>query len=113
MTWGNPASLPRSVAYQSGKLLRLQFGRAPKVVADIGAYTLANMPAGRDPETDPNGLTTIGRNFLVADAAGNTALRVVGSDVQTVATLPARPGRRPRLGADVDRPSRRHDIRRR
>ena len=58
---------------------------------DLGGYEAANNPDGGAKDTNPFALFAVGDDFLVADAGGNSLLRVSSSGlVSTVAIFPTR-----------------------
>ncbi|MDQ6696665.1 MAG: ScyD/ScyE family protein [Actinomycetota bacterium] len=87
VTYGDPASLPTTVANQNGKLLRFGPGRTGTAIADIGKYSLSHPLPGHDPDTDPYGVLASGADRFVADAANNTLLNVLDGKISHVATF--------------------------
>lgn len=75
-----------------GSLIRLM-GRSGKwkSVADIGAYEASANPDGGAHDTNPYGVLATSRGTYVADAGGNSLLRVSSSGrISTVAVFPDR-----------------------
>jgi sugar lactone lactonase YvrE len=62
-----------------------------RVVADIGAFELSDNPDGGLPDTNPQGLLLTAKGRVVADAGGNSLLRV--SQAGSISTLAAFPNR--------------------
>ena len=62
-----------------------------RVVADIGDFELSDNPDGGLPDTNPQGLLLTARGQVIADAGGNSLLRV--SKAGSISTLAAFPNR--------------------
>lgn len=63
-------------------------GKAPKAVADLAAYELANDPDGAGPDTNPAGVLLDHGGWTVADAGANTIVRTrPDGTISTVAVL--------------------------
>jgi sugar lactone lactonase YvrE len=86
---GSAADLPARMAAQAGKLLRVERGRKI-AVADVAAYELAHNPDASDVNPNAYAVAWSPVGLAVADAGGNSLLRV-GADgrVTTLATFPA------------------------
>jgi hypothetical protein len=83
-----PPGLPPEVARQQGKLLRAK-GDAKRVVADITAFECANNPDGQAIESNPYSVLALSnRHQVVADAAGDSILRVRNGRVSLLAVIP-------------------------
>jgi hypothetical protein len=91
MTHADPASLPKTVASQNGKLLRFGPGRTTKVVVNIAQHSLNRPLPGHEPDTNPYGVLASGTDLFVVDAANNTLLKVVNGQTSQIATFEARP----------------------
>lgn len=61
-----------------------------RTIADLAAWEGENNPVA-DPDSNPVGLAIDCGDFLVADAGGNTVLRVSGDDIDLEASFPDRP----------------------
>jgi hypothetical protein len=82
------AGLPQPGPRQNGWLLRTK-GHGTKKVADIAGYEATANPDGGLPDSNPQSVLTTGGSELVADAGGNSLVRVSPSGrVSTVATFP-------------------------
>ncbi|KQT91072.1 hypothetical protein ASG49_12050 [Marmoricola sp. Leaf446] len=90
---------PTPARRQLGTVLAGRLGGAPYVYADLAAYEQDANPDGstrkledgtvvRAPDSNPGGLTRTGRGLLVADAGGNTLLRVRSGRVSALAVFP-------------------------
>jgi hypothetical protein len=67
---------PAEVAAQAGKVLRLTGGTSFTEVGEVSSIECGTNPDGQEAETDPYGIAVRGSDVYVADAAGNTILRV-------------------------------------
>jgi sugar lactone lactonase YvrE len=86
-----PPGLDPEILRQSGKLLRARHG-AKRVVADITAYECANNPDGETLESNPYSVLAISnRRQVVADAAGNSILKVDRGRISLLAVIPESP----------------------
>ena len=86
-----PDGLPPEVVRQLGKLLRAKHG-AKRVVADITAFECANDPDGGGLESNPYSVLALSnRTQVVADAAGNSILKVRNGKVSLLAVIPDSP----------------------
>jgi hypothetical protein len=86
-----PPGVPPEAARQLGKLLRAK-GGATRVVADITAFECANDPDGQGPESNPYSVYALSnRHQVVADAAGDSILRVRHGRVSLLAVIPPSP----------------------
>lgn len=97
---GGPPTLASGTPKLAGMAKLYQSRRHdPKVVADLGTYEQrVNPDAVRPPDTNPQGLTTVGNSRYVVDAGGNSLLRVDGRGrISTVAVITARTGRVPAI----------------
>jgi hypothetical protein len=80
-----------------GKLVRIR-GNGWRAVADLAAYEAARNPDNGPPDSNPYGLLRRDGGHYVAEAGGNTLLRVRSNGrISTVAVLPSRP-----QGRDTD-----------
>jgi hypothetical protein len=75
-----------------GTLLRIPDSGDPVVVSDLAAFEEANdpdaeLPGTEGPDSNPFGLAFAGNDALVADAGGNTLLRVAPDGTTTVEAL--------------------------
>lgn len=70
-------------------LQRLNGHGKVKQVADLGAFEVKKDPAKDGPDSNPNGVLVRGDGVYVADAGGNSLVRV-GSKIKTVVTFPNR-----------------------
>jgi hypothetical protein len=92
MTHGSPASLPKSVANQNGRLI--EFDKRGKIDLhfDVASYSLAHPIAGHEPDSDPYGLLRINGTSYVADAANNVIYQIdAWNHLKTVAKFNSRP----------------------
>ncbi len=65
--------------------------KADWLIADIGNYEAQDNPDGGDVDTNPYNLLSLRGGWIVADAGGNSLLRVDGSgEISTLATFPSR-----------------------
>jgi glucose/arabinose dehydrogenase len=71
-----PPDIPTEVTDQLGKVLRLHGGTDFESVADVSAFECANNPDGQEIDTNPYGIAVKGRSIYVADAGGNSILKV-------------------------------------
>ena len=77
-----------------GKLVRLRAGGALVPVADVSAYEASANPGGPPVDSNPFGLLRDQTGWLVAEAGGNSLLRVAAEGaISTLAVFPSRPGR--------------------
>jgi hypothetical protein len=75
-----------------GQLYKLWPGGQLRAVADISAYERSANPDGGAFDSNPNSVTTAWDRVFVADAGGNSLLRVHRSgEISTVAVFPDRP----------------------
>jgi hypothetical protein len=82
------AGLPQPGPRQNGWLLRTK-GYGVKHVADVAGYEATANPDGGLPDSNPQAVLTTRSGELVADAGGNSLVRVSPSGrVSTVATFP-------------------------
>jgi hypothetical protein len=80
-----------------GKLVRIR-GNGWRPIADLAAYEAANNPDNGPPDSNPYGLLRAGGAHYVAEAGGNTLLRVRNNgSISLVTVLPSRP-----QGRDTD-----------
>ncbi|MEO7965942.1 MAG: ScyD/ScyE family protein [Gemmatimonadaceae bacterium] len=70
-----------------GNLFSFDLSGHSNYVADIGAFEVANNPAGGPIDSNPFGLLTEPTEQFVTDAGGNALLRVSDGAVSTVATF--------------------------
>ena len=92
MTYGSPASLPKSVANQNGRLIEFDKGGKTDLHFDVAKYSLTHPIAGHAPDSDPYGLLRINGTSYVADAAANAVYQIDAWDhLKTVATFNSRP----------------------
>jgi len=95
--------LPPEAVRQLGKLLRASGGAKP-VVADITAFECANDPDGQGPESNPYSVYALSnRHQVVADAAGNSILRVRDGRVSLLAVIPDSPNGTDQVPTSVTR----------
>ena len=74
-----------------GTLVRVKRSGGLRVVADLLAYEAAHNPDGDAVESDPYGILRQGEASIVADAAGNTLLKVTDRGrISTLAVFPER-----------------------
>jgi hypothetical protein len=74
-----------------GQLHRVSSSGHLRAVADISAYEAAANPDGGELDSNPNSVTSSRGRLYVADAGGNSLLRVHGSgEISTVAVFPDR-----------------------
>ncbi len=93
---GLPRSALGGVGDQFGLLIRVGPNGSWQPVADLAGYEFAANPGGGPLDSNPYGLLAQGRSQLVADAGGNTLLRVgAHGDISTVAVFPSRAQGRP------------------
>jgi hypothetical protein len=60
-------------------------------IADIGDFEASQNPDGGLPDSNPFGLLSVGRGFVLTDAGGNSLLRVTAArNIQTLAVFPDR-----------------------
>jgi hypothetical protein len=86
-----PPGLAPEILRQNGKLLRARHG-AKRVVADITAFECANDPDGQGPESNPYSVFALSnRTQVVADAAGDSILKVRNGKVSLLAVIPPSP----------------------
>jgi hypothetical protein len=86
-----PEGLPPEVVRQHGKLLRAKHGFS-RVVADITAFECANNPDGDVLESNPYSVLALSNHRqVVADAAGNSILKVRDGRVSLLAVIPDSP----------------------
>jgi PASTA domain len=77
-----------------GKLVRLGAGGALVPVADIAAYEATVNPGGPPVDSNPFGLLRDRTGWIVAEAGGNSLLRVASDGaISTLAVFPSRPVR--------------------
>lgn len=77
-----------------GTLVKVSANGGWRVVTDVAAHESATNPAGGPIDSNPFGLLAEPSGLMVADAGGNSLLRVSAAGaVSTVATFPARPVR--------------------
>ena len=82
------AQLPPLAAEASGWLLRDSV-RGWRQVADVAGFEASANPDGRAPDSNPQSLLATRGGFLVADAGGNSLVRVSpNGSLSTVATFP-------------------------
>ncbi|MGH3881466.1 MAG: ScyD/ScyE family protein [Actinophytocola sp.] len=85
------ASLPRLAKQASGWLLRDKKHGSLRQVADIAGFEARANPDGGLPDSNPQSVLQSGSGQVVADAGGNSLVRVSSSGrVSTVATFPDR-----------------------
>jgi hypothetical protein len=98
-----PPGVPPEAVRQLGKLLRAKGGAKP-VVADIQAFECANDPDGQGPESNPYSVHALSnRHQVVADAAGNSILRVRHGRVSLLAVIPDSPNGTDQVPTSVTR----------
>jgi hypothetical protein len=98
-----PPGVPPEAVRQLGKLLRAK-GGANKVVADITAFECANNPDGDVLESNPYSVHALSnRHQVVADAAGNSILRVRHGRVSLLAVIPDSPNGTDQVPTSVTR----------
>jgi hypothetical protein len=86
-----PPGLAPEILRQNGKLLWARHG-AERVVADITAFECANDPDGQGPEGNPYSVYAISNpTQVVADAAGDSILKVRNGKVSLLAVIPSSP----------------------
>ena len=74
-----------------GRVIRVNLRKgSTRTVADIAEFEAEENPDGGLPDTNPYGLLVSGRRIYVADAGGNSVLRVGRHGISTVAVLPDR-----------------------
>jgi hypothetical protein len=74
-----------------GQLYKISDFGHPRTIADISAYEAAANPDGGEFDSNPNSVTTKWGKIFVADAGGNSVLRVNRSgEISTVAVFPDR-----------------------
>lgn len=82
------AGLPQPGPRQNGWLLRTS-RHGPRAVADVAGFEATANPDGGAPDSNPQSVLTTWLGQLVADAGGNSLVRVSPSGrVSTVATFP-------------------------
>jgi hypothetical protein len=75
-----------------GQLYKLSGHRGIRAVADIAAYEAEANPDGGLPDSNPHSVTTKWGKAYVADAGGNSLLKVTRhGDISTVAVFPDQP----------------------
>ena len=77
---------------QFGTLLRIPSGQSPQVLADLVAFEESDDPDGglpgvEGPDSNPFGLAFDGNDALVADAGGNSLIRVAPNGTTTLEAL--------------------------
>jgi len=83
--------LPEPAASTLGTLLRAKGSKGSwKVVADLADFEAAENPDGGLPDSNPNSVLALKGQQVVADAGGNSLVRVSGRKVSTVAVFPDR-----------------------
>ena len=83
------AALPRVGQQQNGWLLRAKKYGHVRQVADVAGFEARANPDGGVPDSNPQSVLTTSSGQLVADAGGNSLVRVLPSGrVSTVATFP-------------------------
>jgi hypothetical protein len=98
-----PPGLPPELVRQNGKLLRAKHG-AERVVADITAFECANNPDGDVLESNPYSVYALSDHHqVVADAAGNSILRVRNGRVSLLAVIPDSPNGSDQVPTSVTR----------
>ncbi len=77
-----------------GTLVRLGAGGGRVRVADVAAFEASANPAGPPFDSNPFGLLRDGRRWIVAEAGGNSLLRVArGGAISVLSVFPSRPAR--------------------
>ncbi len=86
----NPAVRPTldNSAHELASLVAGRLNHSRSTLADLGGYEAAHDPDGAGPDSNPAGMTRAGGSVYVADAGGNSILKVQNKKVTTVATLP-------------------------
>ena len=75
-----------------GTFLDGMFVRGPQLKADLAAWEGLKDPDGDGPDSNPGGFAKQGSNYIVADAGGNSILRVLpNGKIETIAVLPSVP----------------------
>lgn len=98
-----PPGLAPEILRQNGKLLRAR-GGAKQVVADITAFECANNPDGDTLESNPYSVfAASNRTQVVADAAGNSILKVRDGEVSLLAVIPDSPNGTDQVPTSVTR----------
>ena len=93
---GLPRSVLPGVGDQFGHLYRFGLFGGPRSIADLTAYEFQANPDGGILDSNPYGLLSEHGSTLVADAGGNSLLRVrANGDISTLATFPSRTTGRP------------------
>ena len=93
---GLPRSVLPGVGDQFGHLYQFPLFGGPISIADLTAYEFRANPDGGLLDSNPYGLLGESGSTLVADAGGNSLLRVrANGDVSTLATFPSRTSGRP------------------
>ena len=88
---GLPRSVLPGVGEQFGHLYRFPLFGGPRSVADLTAYEFAINPDRGILDSNPYGLLSELGSTLVADAGGNSLLRVrANGEISTIATFPSR-----------------------
>ena len=89
---GDPAQRPTFGAPGAlfGTLLKVSASRQVSVVADIAAFEAAANPAGGPIDSNPFGVLPVTRFQYVADAGGNSIVRVAGTTLGAAAVFPPR-----------------------
>ncbi len=89
MTYAPPQALPPGVSgRQLGKLLVARPGGPKRIMADISAFEFNHNPDGEIRDSNPYSLLALKRQVLVADAAGDSIIRVKNGHKRLWATLP-------------------------
>ncbi len=89
---GLPRSVLPGVGEQFGHLYRFPLFGGPRSIADLTAYEFQVNPDGGLPDSNPYGVLGESGSTVVADAGGNSLLRVrANGDISTLATFPSRP----------------------
>jgi DNA-binding beta-propeller fold protein YncE len=74
-----------------GTIIHLDTDGNIHVIADLAEYEATANPDGTDLDTNPYGIAWDGQDLIVADAGGNSVLRVsLGGEIETVAVIETR-----------------------